>query len=241
MESIQQMKNWARAVRERAQDFPWLTLSHAQALEVLVALTSTTRSWNVWIALDLSPELPQSVESYFAAVARGQRRIQELGVTTPESARSGRSYAAMTFLGIVNGTPDEPFRWPWELLTAAGTPVPTIVGYELSQVEGDLEQFFELRLGSWFFQQHLGPRREYGHYPWDNTARLATSMGFAADDAALIRRTQREAPNHSWRVHSWLEVGVLDPDQTAFLMELQQQADWRERFEYLLRTDDGRI
>lgn len=42
-----------------------------------------------------------------------------------------------------------------------------------------------MRLGEWFFLQRFGLDREYGKYPWDDTARLATSMGFVEKDANL--------------------------------------------------------
>lgn len=231
----QQMKAWARAIRERA-DIPWLTLSHGQALELFVALTSLAPSWNAWVPLGTDPQVPQSIEAYFGAVTRGQRRINELGVA-PSATRSGRSCAAIACLGIVAGTPDEPLRLPWELLAAAGVPVPNVAGYDQAAVEADPEQFLELRLGGWFFRENF----EVGEYPWDETARLATSMGFAGADVSLIREIQREAPNHAWRLYSWLEVGVLDPDQAAFLRELQREPGWQERFRRLLRTDDGKV
>lgn len=110
-------------------------------------------------------------------------------------------------------------------------------GGSYAAIEADPAQFLELRLGSWFFRKDF----EIGQYPWDNTARLAKSMGFAGADVSLIREIQREAPNHAWRLYSWLEAGVLDPDQTAFLRELQQEPGWQERFRRLLRTDDGRV
>jgi hypothetical protein len=240
MNAVQQMKRWARAVRDESAEYcPGLNLSHGQALEVVVALVSSVGSWNAWIAGPGVPELPQSMEAYLCAVARGQKRIRTLGVATGVTRRQ-RFYAAVLSLAVIDGTSNEPLRGPWQLLAAAGTPLPNIHGYAGSEVDGDAGQFFNLRLSAWFFRQRVGRDVEDGQYPGDLTRRLARSMGFSAEDSQLIGEVQREAPNHSWSLYSWLEVGVLDPDQHEFLCELQQDLEWRARFEYLLQTDDER-
>ena len=240
MNPTQQMKHWARAVRdEAAESFSDLNLSHGQALELAVALVSSAGSWNAWSAGPAMPELPQSIEAYWSAVARGQRRIRSFGAGASVTRRE-RFYATVLALAVIDGTATERLRRPWELLTAAGTARPNIYGYEAAEVDADPGEFFELRLGTWFFRQRVGQGVEVGQYPWDETQRLARTMGFSEDDARLIWEVQREAPNHSWSVYSWLEVGVLDPDQKDFLHELRDEPQWRERFGYLLETDDER-
>lgn len=239
MDTVEELKSWARQIREQ-QVFPWLRLSHGHALEIIVSLVSSANSWNEYSALPIAFKLPETVESYFGAVCRTQRRLHALEVA-PAATRAGRCYAAVHLLAILNRTPDQPYKMPWELLGAAGTDVPIVVGVDRRKMEASLETYFPLRLSTWFFSQHLGPHRRAGHYPWDETERVALSMGFSPSNAALVREIQREAPNHSWDLFDWFEAGVLDPDQEAFLRELQSQPNWQDDFDKLLRSDGGRF
>ena len=240
MNPTQQMKEWARAVRDEMAEYCCeLNLSHGQTLELIVSLVSSVGSWNAWIASPSEPKLPETIEAYWSAVARGQRRIKSLGAAAGVTRRE-RFYRSVLALAVLDGSSGECLRRPWELLTAAGTPLPNVGGYEAGEVDADVGQFFEVRLGTWFFRQRVGRDVEVGQYPWDETQRLARSMEFSEKDAQLIRELQREAPNHSWRLYSWLEVGVLEPDQREFLCELRDEPQWRERFRYLYETDDER-
>lgn len=59
----------------------------------------------------------------------------------------------------------------------------------------------------------------------------------SSTQASLIRSLQREAPNHSWPLDLWFDVGVLDGDAEQFLLELKVDPSWETYFQELYETD----
>lgn len=238
MDPLFQLKSHARAIR--ATRFPTVTLSHSQALEVAVSLVSTVKSWNAFAASPTAPSIPATVRDYFRVIADTQRRLSSF---SPQLSRATRSLAAIKYLGAISGCADQPFRQLRQLLDQEGIrPMGRLAGGVIKLATFDDEPGLVVhRLGTWLFEKHVGIDRQPGQYPWDDTERLAVKMGFTAKEAATIRELQREAPNHSWELELWCEVGVLDPDQAAFLGELQHQTGWEQEFHDLYNTDGGRV
>lgn len=229
----------SHAGKLRARPFLDLELTQGHALELVTALVSSARSWNEFTAQPSAAQLPTTMSDYFGATARSQRRLQSLGLR-PHWVRGLRSTASMHFLDAIFSVEDHG-QSLWELMDTVGAPPiliadgPNIRGSTLAESP----EFLVPRVSRWFFRE-LGPDTKYGEYPWDFTAALAKSRGFSDQEAAMVRQLQREAPNHSWDLDLWFEVGVLDPDQSAFLDELQNQTNWYESFEKLYATDGGR-
>jgi len=238
MDPLLQLKSYARAIR--AAPFPTIALSHGQALEVAVSLVSVAKSWNAFAAFPTAPHIPATVRDFFRVIAETQRRLVSFA---PQLSRAMRSLAAMKYLGAISGHVEQPWRYLWQLLDQEGVrSISVLAGGQLKRATFDDEPGLVVhRLGTWFFEKYVGIDREVGQYPWDHTERLALEMGFTAAEAATIRELQREAPNHSWDLELWCEVGVLDPDQAAFLTELRHQTDWETEFRDLYNTDGGRV
>jgi hypothetical protein len=217
-----------------------VVLSHGQAVELAVALVSPVKSWNAFAASPTVPSIPATVRDYFRVIAETQRRLLSFA---PQLSRAMRSLAAIKYLGAISGCADQPLRQIWRLLEREGTrPLRVPPGSEVKLASFDEEPGLLVhRLGSWFFEKYVGTNRQPGQYPWDETERLALTMGFTSGQASTIRELQREAPNHSWELALWCEVGVLDPDQAAFLVELQRQVGWEQEFRDLYNTDGGRM
>ncbi len=232
MDPISLLKSYARKIRATPAEN--IKLTHGQALEIAVSLVSRSNSWNEFAANPHEPVHPATVSDYLACIVRTQRRITALNVA-PFLSRGVRSYAAVQFYAVITDSP--PFTQLWDLLDAEGVITSWFVDVGTSRKAqlSDGETLLSFRLGSWYFAHRDGDR-----WPWDTTQKLALTMGFSEDEASTIRQLQREAPNHSWDLELWFEVGVLDPDQRLFLEDLKNSPGWQATFDDLYDTDGGR-
>lgn len=215
MDPMSVLKSYAHRIR--ARPLSTIALNHGQALEIAVSLVSPARSWNVFAAVPHEPHVPKSVEDYLARIVAAQRRIAQLKVA-PTLSRGERAYAAIECYAAMTQTPL--FAQLWELLDAAGVSRCSIVDGGVSrQMElADAPRSLSLRLATWYFD-----RQRKAYWPWDETERVALAMGYSKRLALNIRELQREAPKYCWDLDLWFEVGVLYPDQRAFLQELQEE------------------
>lgn len=239
MDPIPVMKACAQKIR--ARKFCSLRISHGHALEIAVSLLSDTHSWNEFAARPCAPLIPGSVEAYFKAIVATQRRIRQLHVT-PLFDRGMRSRLAIDCLAAITDTIRQPLTLLWKLMDNEGVRSISVADKWMlrrANIEDD-PSVVTYRLANWFFERKVGLDCQYGFYPWDATQKLAIEMGFSDAETQTIREVQREAPNHCWDLDLWCEVGVLDPDQRAFLQELREQPDWMSRFRALYESDGGR-
>ena len=226
------LKEQAKALKKAASTW---NLSYGQALELSVALFTPVSSWNAYSAAPTPWELPTSVQDYFRVICRAQRRLHDLQVS-PHSDRGGRAVSVMWWLDEITGC-TQSGEFLWKLMDDEGVSnMGMIVGGDGPRPAqpSDGFQVVSMRLESWLFSQSP---REPGNYIWDRNKEIALKAGFSERDANLIRELQREAPNHSWDLPLWFEVGVLDPDQEGFLRELQNQIGWQDEFSEMYRTD----
>jgi len=224
------MKQAAVAVRNS----PFLDITHGHALELCVAILSTAKSWNHYCSNPTPIAVPSSIEDLFSAVIRGQRRLLELGYLT-EAARELRCSVVESFLATAHGFSSFGQLVDLVLNEAGAAPGPQLLNTDwqagsASEVH-DVMTF--MRLSMWYHRQYLQNAKP-GDYPWDRTKALALSLGFTEDEACLIRSCQREAYQHAWPHHEWMEVGLLDPDQEAFLKELMA-ANWQQKWSTMLQ------
>lgn len=239
MDPIPMLKAYAQKIG--AHQFGTTRICHGQALEIAVSLVSEAHSWNEFAARPRAPLIPGSVEAYFKATVTTQRRIQELHVA-PLLGRGARSMLAIDCLAAITDTIRHPLRLLWKLMDNEDVRNLGVADkWVLSHAKLDNDpSVATFRLANWFFEKKVGLDCKYGFYPWDATKKLAIAMGFSDTETWTIREVQREAPNHCWNLDLWCEVGVLDPDQRAFLEELRAQPDWMSRFRTLYETDGGR-
>lgn len=228
------LKQHARAIRLAKPD---LDISHGQAVELAVALLTNADSWNHFSADPEPLLLPETLESFFNAIGRGQRRLRQLLNKEPQpGSRGQRSWQVMDALAVPLINESHGLKALWSLLETNGVaPIATVDdnGTREATLEDDSSMAM-FRLGFWFF------RREtyvFGQYPWDHTEKLALTKGFTPSQACTIRELQREAPNHGWPLNYWFDVGVLDGDQESFLDELKNDGTWEDYFNELYQTD----
>lgn len=234
-----ELKSLAKEVRA---SISWLELSHGHTLELLVSLLTEEQSWNQFSSSESPIVIPTTLLDAFNVVSRSQRRLETLENTSDHSsiARARRWYTVMDVLSVVScGDPDSRMLIA-KLLDSCDLKnysTPMTINSEGKMVPLSVQEdpgSFIFNLGSWFFA--LG-EYTYGNYPWDKTEQKALELGFTSSQASLIRATQREAPNHSWPIDLWYEVGVLDSDQGAFLKQLQLDPNWETHFSKLLEND----
>lgn len=228
------LKQHAKAIRQAK---PNLDISHGQAVELTVALVTQAESWNHFSANPTPLLIPDSLEAFFSAIGRGQRRL--LALQNREAApqdRGRRSWDVMDALAIplIGKANGEEAVWSLMEHQDVGQ-IHTVIDGEVraARFEDD-GGFVFARLGTWFFGRAT---YAYGQYPWDDTEKLALTKGFTPSQASLVRTLQREAPNHSWPLEFWFDVGVLDGDQDGFLDELKADSAWEDYFQELYRTD----
>ncbi|MAZ78118.1 MAG: hypothetical protein CMF39_05515 [Legionellaceae bacterium] len=228
------LKQHAKAIRLAKPD---LQISHGQAVELTVALITDAESWNHFSANPSPLTIPETLEDFFSAIGRGQRRLFQLKNGEPAlDSRGRRSWEIMDAIAIPIIGEDYGLKAMWSLLERQGAgAIHTVIDGEVRAATFEDDASFALaRLGSWFFQRKT---YTYGQYPWDHTEKLALTKGFTPSQASLIRSLQREAPNHSWPLEFWFDVGVLDGDQDSFLNELKAETSWEEYFQELYSTD----
>lgn len=231
------LKSHAKHVKN---ELTYLNLSHGQLIEILVALLTEEKSWNHCCASKCSLTIPDNLIDYFNSIARGQRRLAQFqGQQTTPGDRGERSLIMMDILSIVMTGSANGFAALNELIDRAdyeNKAAPMRIDNNGNLVPISAKEHPEMamvNLGSWFFRNNL----RIGNYPWDITEKLAIKKGFSVNKAGLIRMLQREAPNHSWPIDLWFEVGVLDGDQDKFLEELKNDQTWEKHFQALYHHD----
>lgn len=194
-----------------------ITLTLPQALEVAVSLTSPATSWEDFMAGSCTPMPPEAVGDYLARVCATQRRIASLGLMS-ELTSYERSYLAMEYLAILLNYPQQPLTALWDLLNDIDTGVTQRVR------EHELSCLLPSRLKKWFYNQYAQA------LPWQSMRPIALKLGIPPMDVATIFEAQRRTVSECWPLHAWFEVGVLDPNQNAFLSALRNQPNWSKYF-----------